>query len=417
MRWPLIALFLLSSISVSAQTPALTEPGISPDGREVAFVSGGDIWTVPAAGGEARLLVSDPAMEARPLYLPDGKMLAFTSTRTGNGDVYVLDFAGGAIRRLTWDDSRDQVDGWSRDGKWIYFSSTSRDISGMNDLWRVPAGGGTPMQVSAERYVNEFFAAPSPDGKSIAFNARGIASGQWWRHGHSHIDETQIWILRDATAHTYEPVTADGAKEMWPMWAADGQRIYYISDRSGSENIWSTPIGGKPAQITKFDNGRARWPSISIDGKTIVFERDFGLWRLDTASGAASQIAVALRGVPAAVSIDHRRLTDRFSDLALSPDGKKFASPRAATFTRRRRRTAATLPGSRTRMRARRRSNGARTAVPSSMSPTATARRISFNTTLQPRRKSSSRPATATTTLRVSLPTENRSRFNAMPAT
>src|SRR5689334_3530290 len=177
MRWTFVAL-LLSATTAFAQSPMLSEPGVSPDGREVAFVSGGDIWTVPVAGGEARLLVSDPAMESRPLYSPDGSMLAFTSTRTGNGDVYVLTFATGTIHRLTWDDARDQVDGWSRDGKWIYFDSTSRDISGMNDLWRVAVSGGTPMQVSSERYVNEFFAAPSPDGKAIAFNARGIASGQ-----------------------------------------------------------------------------------------------------------------------------------------------------------------------------------------------------------------------------------------------
>jgi hypothetical protein len=54
------------------------EPSLSPDGSEIAFVSGGDIWTVPTPGGAARLLVSDPATEARPLYSPDGRHLAFT---------------------------------------------------------------------------------------------------------------------------------------------------------------------------------------------------------------------------------------------------------------------------------------------------------------------------------------------------
>ncbi|HXD47750.1 MAG TPA: hypothetical protein VN600_03180, partial [Gemmatimonadaceae bacterium] len=52
--------------------PAFSEPVMSPDRREIAFVSGGDIWTVPAAGGEARLLVAHAAYDSRPLYSPDG---------------------------------------------------------------------------------------------------------------------------------------------------------------------------------------------------------------------------------------------------------------------------------------------------------------------------------------------------------
>src|SRR5215469_15576609 len=83
---------------------ALSDPAISPDGAEIAFVAGGDIWTVPATGGEARILIAHPATESRPLYSPDGKYLAFTSTRTGNGDVYVLTLATGDLKRLTFDD-------------------------------------------------------------------------------------------------------------------------------------------------------------------------------------------------------------------------------------------------------------------------------------------------------------------------
>src|SRR5207237_6791244 len=134
----------------------------------------------------------------------------------------------------------------------------------------------------------------------------------------------QIVIVRNPSEHSYEPVTADGAKEIWPMWSPDGQQLYYMSDRSGSENIWMTRLPAKtPAQITKFTNGRALWPSISADGKTIVFERDFGVWRLDTQSGAAAAVPVVLRAVPAAASVDHRRITDRFQHLALSSAGYK----------------------------------------------------------------------------------------------
>ena len=161
------------------------EPAISPDRSEIAVVSGGDIWTLPFTGGEARLLVSDEANESRPIYSPDGKSLAFISDRTGGGDIYLLTLATGALKQLTFDDGLDRLDGWSRDGKWIYFSSSSRDIAGMNDIFRVSVDGGTPTAVSADRYTSEFFAAPSPDGQTVAFSARGNSAGQWWRRGHA----------------------------------------------------------------------------------------------------------------------------------------------------------------------------------------------------------------------------------------
>src|SRR5215510_12503536 len=115
--------------------PYFTEPALSPDRKENAFVSGGDIWTVPASGGVAALLVSHSANESRPLYSPDGKQLAFVSTRTGNGDIYLLTLATGELKRLTFDDALDQLDGWSRDGRWLYFSSGSRDLGGVNDVY------------------------------------------------------------------------------------------------------------------------------------------------------------------------------------------------------------------------------------------------------------------------------------------
>jgi len=108
----------LVPLTVCAQTSkfasaVVTEPSLSPDNSEIAFVSSGHIWTVPAQGGEARLLVSYPATDSRPLYSPDGRQLAFTSTRTGNGDVYVLTLSTGELKRLTYDDANELVEGLS----------------------------------------------------------------------------------------------------------------------------------------------------------------------------------------------------------------------------------------------------------------------------------------------------------------
>lgn len=332
-----------SSAAVAPALPYFYEPSISPDRAEIAFVSGGDIWTVPASGGEARLLISHPATEFRPLYSPDGKRLAFTSSRTGNGDLYVLTFESGELERLSYGDDFELLDAWSRDGRWLYFSSTSRDIAGMNDIYRVRADGGTPMQMSADRYVNEYFAAPSPDGATVAFTARGIASAQWWRKGSSHIDQSEVWLVREGAGSSsssggggssggapqpvYENVTAGGAREMWPMWGADGQSLFYVSDRGGAQNIWTRTLAGQPRQVTRFTTGRVLWPSVSLDGRTIVFERDFKIWRLDTSNGEASEVRIVRRGAAAGLSNERQRLTggEQIQELALAPDGKKIA--------------------------------------------------------------------------------------------
>jgi len=327
-----LALFTAASLPARSQAVApplfaFAEPGISPDGREIAFGSGGDIWSVPTAGGEARLLVADAAYDRRPMFSPDGDSLAFISTRTGGGDIYVLALSTGVVRRLTWDDGLEQLDGWSRDGRWIYFSSTSRDIAGMNDVYRVAAAGGTPMLVTDDRYVNEFGAAPSPDGRRLAFAARGIASNQWWRNGSSHIDRSELWLMSLDGKPAYEQVTDRAGRHMWPMWSGDGRSLFYVSDRGGAENVWTRPAAsaGRERALTSFRSGRVLWPSITLDGHTIAFERDFGVWTLDTVTGQARAVEIVRRGAPTTPAPERVRQTSQFSELALSPDGRKVA--------------------------------------------------------------------------------------------
>ena len=327
---PLGAQPLLPTSSAQAQPsaglldgmPYFTEPAIAPDRSEIAFASGGDLWTVPTAGGDAKLLVSHAANESQPEYAPDGKTLAFVSDRTGGGDIYLLTLATGSLRRLTFDDGNEQLDGWSRDGQWIYFSTSAREIAG-NDIYRVRVSGSMPMPVSADRFTNEFAAAPSPDGQSIALSARGNGPGQWWRNGHSHLDESEIWLQKGLSTSGYEKIVDAGSKNYWPMWSADGKSLFFMSDRSGYENIWSKALTGQPKQVTDFKSGRVLWPDISTDGRTIVFERNFAIWSLDTSSGRAAQVTIRRRGASIGPVSEHMTLTTGFSDLSLSPDGRK----------------------------------------------------------------------------------------------
>jgi Tol biopolymer transport system component/C-terminal processing protease CtpA/Prc len=320
----------VSAVSLAQSSkPSLATPAMSPDGKEIAFASGGDIWTVAAQGGEARLLISDPADESRPLYSPDGTKLAFVSTRTGAGDIYVLTLATGGLQRITFSDSPSNLDAWSRDGQWIYFTSNTTDVAGQGDILRVRATGGTPLEVSRERYLNEFESSPSPDGKEIALVAKGISSSQWWRNGHAHIDETELWLKPIAspsgTDAGYRRRLGGDAKHAWPMWSPGGETLFYMSDKSGAENIWSADARtGAEHQLTHFTSGRCLWPTISYDGKTIVFERHFAVWKVDTHSGNAAEVAIALRGAPAAEGVTHMNLT-HWRDLAISPDGSKLA--------------------------------------------------------------------------------------------
>ncbi len=284
-------------------------------------MAGGDIWTVSADGGTAALLVSHPATESKPLFSPDGRRLAFISNRTGNGDIYILNLETSELRRLTFDDALDQLDSWSRDGNWIYFSSTSKDIAGMNDIFRVSTSGGTPLAVSSDRYTNEFWSTNLTDG-SIIFSARGISNGQWWRKGKSHIDETEIW---QKSGETYSQLSGRGAKQLWVMATADGAKTFYVSDRSGAQNIWSQTKGGQARALTNFTDGRVLWANLSADGKEIVFERNFRIWKISADGGKASELPITLRGTAANPLTERVNLSTQIRELALSPDGKKVA--------------------------------------------------------------------------------------------
>jgi Tol biopolymer transport system component/C-terminal processing protease CtpA/Prc len=307
--------------------PYLRTPTLSPDGRLVAFVHAADIWLAPADGGDAERISAHPAGHFAPRFSPDGSALAFSSNRTGGGDIYVLPLGGGETRRVTFHDSAASVEDWSPDGAHLYFSSHRERTGGA--LFRVPVAGGTPLELLAEPGENLAHLQASPDGELLAFNN---TRGPWWRRGPNPFAPSDIWLAPAAPralAHDGPPalrrMSTFTGMNRWPLWHPDGSGIYFVSDRDGAENIWFQPLEGDEARpVTRFRDGRVLWPAIARRAGTIVFEREWGLWRLDPASGEAAPLELRVRGDTRLTPVRVDTYT-RVNELRLAPDGKKIA--------------------------------------------------------------------------------------------
>lgn len=79
----------------------LRDVAISPDGTKIAFTYKGDIFTVPAGGGQATQITSNSEYDGMPVWTPDGKRIVFMSTREGSDDIFITSSEGGKPRRLT----------------------------------------------------------------------------------------------------------------------------------------------------------------------------------------------------------------------------------------------------------------------------------------------------------------------------
>ena len=110
---------------------------------------GNDIYTMFADGSAIFQLTDNPAEDSLPAWSPDGKQIAFTSTRDGHYQIYVMDVNGGNLRRVSYGDSTDFAPTWSPDGKWLAYTSVRdgapniyiMDLNG-NNVTRVTTTGG-----------------------------------------------------------------------------------------------------------------------------------------------------------------------------------------------------------------------------------------------------------------------------------
>ena len=151
-RLSVLSLLLATFFAAEASPLWMRYPAISPDGRTVAFTYKGSIYTVPAAGGEARRLTSDESYDYAPVWSPDSKTVAYACDRFGNFDIFTVPASGGAPTRLTTHSASEMPYAFSPDGRKIYYGASISDPAAsalfpkgsMSELYAVSVEGGRP---------------------------------------------------------------------------------------------------------------------------------------------------------------------------------------------------------------------------------------------------------------------------------
>jgi imidazolonepropionase-like amidohydrolase/Tol biopolymer transport system component len=205
---------------------------VSPDGKEIVFDLLGDIYSIPAAGGEAKVLRGGHAFEVQPRFSPDGKKILFTSDAGGGDNIWVMDRDGSNARQITKETFRLLNNGvWSPDGEYIiarkHFTST-RSL-GAGEMWLYHISGGNGVQLTTRKNdqqdVNEPVA--SPDGRYVYFS-EDMYPGGFFQYNKD--PNNQIFAIRrvDREKGTVETITGGPGGAVRPQVSHDGKLLSFI---------------------------------------------------------------------------------------------------------------------------------------------------------------------------------------------
>ncbi len=338
------ALFLAATAAEAAPVRLARTPDFH--AGKIAFSYLGDIWVVNEDGTNPRRLTDNVARDINPRFSPDGKWIAFSSQRFGNYDVFVIPADGGTARRLTFHSGNEEVVGWTPDSKQVVFRASRGDgaFPGVATLYQVPVEGGRETSLPTDW---GWWGSYSADGKRFAFNRH---PSSWTRKHYRGSYAADIWVANLA-AKTATPVLAGaGYNRYWPMFAGKNE-IYFVGDplpddkhvkpgslavRRSLNNIYKVSLkaDAQPVQVTNHSSGNVFYPSLSSDGKVIVYEADFGLWKLDVASGKSTEVKIDITTEEKENQVETIAIENEADGFDISPSGKRAViSARNQIFT------------------------------------------------------------------------------------
>lgn len=304
------------------------QPAISPDGSQIVFCHGGDLYLVPATGGRATPLTIHEAYESSPVWSRDGSMIAFASDRAGNDDVYVMPASGGPATRLTFHSADDTPSDFTIDGSAVIFSSARMDDvqsalfpSGvLSELYSVDIDGGTPTMLLTTPALNARF---DGGGQRMLYEDRKGYEDELRKHHESSIAR-DVWMY-EVPNQRHTKLTEFGGEDRDPQWSADGRTVYFLSERNGDFNVFKMPLGdeAQAQQLTRFEKHPVRQLSRAGNG-TMAFSWHGDIYTL--ADGGEPRLVDITIGVDGRIG-EPASHTDRSgaTEFAVSPNGKEIA--------------------------------------------------------------------------------------------
>jgi len=309
----------------SASQDWMRYSSISPDGQTIVYSFQGDLFTVSVNGGESNQITSHMAYDFMPVWSNDSKSIAFASNRFGNFDVFIVAKEGGVPTRLTYNSSNDFPYDFSASNDKIIFKASRLDDpksmqfpSGMlGELYEVPVVGGRENQFLSIAAEDINF---SKDGNFMIFQDLKGYENAWRKHQTSSV--ARDIVLYDLKNKNFKKLTDWNGEDRNPIFI-DNNSYYFLSEKSGSFNIWKGTINGNPyeQQITDFKTHPIRFLSSSDNG-ILCF-------------GCHGDIYTIVNGVTKKVEISNHKdklkndiqvlpTAGNINDFDISPDGSEM---------------------------------------------------------------------------------------------